>query len=131
MNALVIQAIDTSPLNRGLSGAAWVSRSGNVPITFDNGDVALFDDEGDGTYEVHFLFQSRGKLAIQHAKEAFRQMFTEHGAEFIFGLTPVELRHARIFNRLIGGKSAGLRSTRHGVCELFTLSNAMWKGTVQ
>jgi len=80
---------------------------------------------------VHFLFQSRGKLAIQHAKEALRQMFVDHGAELIFGLTPVELHHARLFNRLIGGKSAGLRTTSAGVCELFTLSNAMWKGTVQ
>jgi len=49
MHAQVIHAIDTSPLNRGLSGADWIARPGNIPVTFENGDVALFDDEGEGT----------------------------------------------------------------------------------
>jgi len=128
---LVIQAIDTSPLNRGLSGAAWVARSGNIPVTFDNGDVALFDDEGDGTYEVHFLFQSRGRQAIQHAKEAFRRMFTDHGAKLIFGLVPDHRRDVKLLARWAGGRSRGSRTTSNGVCELFVLSNAMWKGNVQ
>ncbi len=131
MNTHVIQAIDTSPLNRGLSGAAWVARPGNVPITFDNGDVALFDDEGDGTFEVHFLFESRGRQAIQHARESFRRMFTDHGAKLIFGLVPDFRRDVKLLARWAGGRSVGKRATSNGVCELFVLSNAMWKGTVQ
>jgi hypothetical protein len=59
-NHLIAEAIDTAPLNRGLKGADWLARPGNVPVTFDNGDIALFDYEGDGVYQVHFLFQSRG-----------------------------------------------------------------------
>lgn len=127
MNTHVIQAIDTSPLNRGLSGAAWVARPGNVPITFDNGDVALFDDEGDGTFEVHFLFESRGRQAIQHAQESFRRMFTDHGAKLIFGLVPDFRRDVKLLARWAGGRSVGKRATSNGVCELFVLSNAMWE----
>lgn len=131
MNIHVIQAIDTSPLNRGLSGAAWMARPGNVHITFDNGDVALFDDEGDGTFEVHFLFESRGRQAIQHAQESFRRMFVDHGAKLIFGLVPDFRRDVKLLARWAGGRSVGKRATSNGVCELFVLSNAMWKGTVQ
>lgn len=127
MNTHVIQAIDTSPLNRGLSGAAWMARPGNVPITFDNGDVALFDDEGDGTFEVHFLFKSRGRQAIQHAQESFRRMFVDHGAKLIFGLVPDFRRDVKLLARWAGGRSVGKRVTSNGVCELFVLSNAMWE----
>jgi len=131
MKSLVAQAIDKAPLNRGLSGAAWLVRQGNIPITFPNGDVALFDAEGDGIYEVHFLFESRGRTAIDHAREAFRQMFTKHGAELIFGLVPDFRRDVKLLARWAGGRSVGKRVTSNGVCELFVLSNAMWKGTVQ
>lgn len=108
-----------------------MARPGNVPITFDNGDVALFDDEGDGTFEVHFLFESRGRQAIQHAQESFRRMFTDHGAKLIFGLVPDFRRDVKLLARWAGGRSVGKRVTSNGVCELFVLSNAMWKGTVQ
>lgn len=129
MKSLVAQAIDKAPLNRGLSGAAWLARPENIPITFENGDVALFDAEGDGIYEVHFLFESRGQTAIEHARESFRQMFIEHGAELIFGLVPNFRRDVKLLARWAGGKSRGLRATSNGLCELFVLSNAMWKGT--
>lgn len=125
--ARIIEAIDTAPLNRGLKGADWVARPGNISVTFDNGDVALFDYEEAETYQVHFLFKSRGRKAIEHAKRAFEIMFTEHPCDLIFGLTPVILPHARLFNRWIGGKSVGFRDTPDGRCELFLLSKFMWK----
>lgn len=131
MNHHVAQAIDTAPLNRGLSGATWLSRPGNVPITFENGDIALFDDEGDRIYEVHFLFVSRGRQAIEHAKRAFEIMFTEHNAELIFGHVPDFRRDVKMLARWVGGKSQGLRQTADGPVELFVLSNAMWKGSIQ
>lgn len=127
MHAQIIHAIDQATLNRGLAGAAWIERAGNIPITFDNGDVALFDNEGDRTYEVHFLFESRGRLAIDHAREAFRQMFTEHHAKLIFGMVPDFRRDVKMLARWAGGKSAGKRNTSEGVCELFVLSHEMWK----
>jgi hypothetical protein len=130
MQSLVIQAIDQAPLNRGLSGAAWLASPGNVPIIFDNGDIALFDDAGDGSYEVHFLFESRGRTAINHARESFRRMFIDHGASLIFGMVPDFRRDVKLLARWAGGKSVGKRATVNGLCELFVLSNAMWKGSV-
>lgn len=124
---IVAEAIDAAPLNTGLRGIDWLASGDNIPITFDNGDIALFEHEGDGDYQVHFLFKG-GAQSIRNGREALRAMFTKHGAKLIFGLTPLHLRHARIFNRWIGGKSAGIRMTPEGPCELFVLSNSMWKG---
>lgn len=122
---IIIQAIDASPLNRGLSGRAWLNTPGNVPIVVGE-DVALFDDEHDSTYQVHFLFQSRGKGAVASARESFRQMFENYGAELIIGMVPANMRHAKMMARWAGGKMIGERNTPHGVCELFVLSKEMW-----
>jgi len=123
----IIAAINNSPLNRGLDGAAWLSNAGNIPITFDNGDIALFDDEGRGTYEVHILFKSKGREAIDNLKEAFRRMFTDHNAELIIGLVPDFRRDVKMVARWAGGKSGGKRQTSEGLCEIFVLSKLMWK----
>jgi len=130
MNQHVATAIDKAPLNRGLSGAVWLANEHNVPVVFDNGDIALFDYEDEGTYQVHFLFQSRGRQAVDHAKQSFDYMF-KHGASLIFGLVPDFRRDVKLLARWAGGKSAGMRQTPEGLCELFVLSNVMWKGTVQ
>lgn len=127
----VATAIDAAPLNCGLQGAAWLASEGNIPVTFENGDIALFDNEGDDNYEVHFLFVSRGREAINHARESFRVMFAEHGAKLIFGLVPDFRRDVKLLARWAGGKFAGRRDTSEGPCDLFVLSNSMWKGAVQ
>ncbi len=131
MHHPVALAIDKAPLNRGLSGAAWLANDRNVPIVFDNGDIALFDYEDEGVYQVHFLFESRGCQAIAHAKQAFDQLFINHNATLIFGLVPDFRRDVKLLARWAGGKSQGIRQTSEGPCELFVLSNAMWKGTIQ
>ena len=120
--------IDQSPYNRGVSGADWLSNPENIALVFENGDLALFENERDGSYEGHFMFVSRGKEAIANGKEALRVMFEEHGATLLFGLTPDHLKHAKLASRWIGFKSAGIRKTDHGDCELFVLSDTMWKG---
>lgn len=121
----IISAIDSSPLNRGLSGADWLANGRNVPIVMGD-DIALFDDEGDSVYQVHFLFTSRGKAAVASAKESFKQMFERYGADLIFGLVPNFRRDVKMLARWAGGKSVGLRETVHGPCELFVLSKEMW-----
>lgn len=125
-NEIIAEAIDQAPLNRGVSGADWLASEGNVPVTFDNGDIALFEHEGDQVFEGHLLFKSRGREAIEHAREAFRLMFTQHGAELLFGLVPQSRKDAKLVVRWTGAKSAGERQTAHGPCELFVLSNLMF-----
>lgn len=126
----VAEAIDEAALNHGVSGAAWLASEGNIPVTFDNGDIALFEHEGDDDYQVHFLFVARGREAINHARESFRVMFTDHGAKLIFGLVPDFRRDVKLLARWAGGKCAGIRMTPEGPCELYVLSNSMWKGAI-
>lgn len=108
-----------------LTGEAWLAGEGNVPIVMGN-DIALFDDEGDCAYQVHFLFASRGKAVVASAKESFKQMFERYGAELIFGLVPDFRRDVKMLARFSGGKYIGKRETADGVCELFVLSKEMW-----
>ena len=120
--------IDRSPLNRGASGADWVSREGNYSVVFRNGDTVLFEDAGDGVFTVHYLFEdAHGKQAMAQARIAFNQAFDDYGALALSGLTPVDNRAARIFNRWMGGKSLGIIETPFGPCEKFLLTRQMWK----
>lgn len=121
----IIQAIEASPLNRGLRGADWLATPGNIPIEIGD-NVALFDWCGDDTFEVHFLFVSRGRNAIIAAKESFRRMFADHAAQLIFGLVPAFRRDVKLLARWAGGKMVGVRNTSEGPCELFVLSKEMW-----
>lgn len=123
---IVARAIDTAPLNRGLKGADWLASKGNIPITFENGDVALFEDAGDGVFEAHFLLVSRGRKAIERVRETFRIMFERHGANLIFGMVPKFNDKMKLVARWAGAKSAGLRPTSEGPCELF-----IFRGTLQ
>jgi hypothetical protein len=121
----IINAIDASPLNRGLSGAAWIEHGGNVPIVMSD-DIALFDDEGDSIYQVHVLFVSRGRAAVASLREALRQMFENYGADLIFGLVPDFRREVKLLARWAGMKFVRTRETSEGLCELFVLSKEMW-----
>lgn len=123
----IIEAIETAPLNRGLKGADWLARPGNTALTFDNGDVVLFDDEGEGIYSIHVLFKGRGRTAINHAREAISQMFNGHGATLIMGMVPAFRRDVKLLARWTGMRLVGMRSTSNGPCELFVLSKAQWK----
>lgn len=124
-NQTIISAIDTAPLNRGLSGAAWLATPGNIAIEIGD-NVALFDAEGDGIYQIHVLFVSRGRLAIIAAKEAIRRMFADHGAALIFGMVPRFRRDVNFLARWVGMRPAGIRNTSEGPCELFVLPKEIW-----
>lgn len=130
---IIAEAIDTAPLNRGLKGDDWLASEGNVPVTFDNGDVVLFDNEGNGIYAIHVIFKGRGRTAIDHAREAIRIMFEKHDARLIIGLVPDFARNVKLLARWTGMRSAGHRWAGAGVgfpqtkYELFVLSKAQWK----
>jgi hypothetical protein len=121
----IIAAIDASPLNRGLSGSAWLATEGNVPVVIGD-DIALFDYEDTGIYQAHVLFVSRGRAAVASFRESFRQMFESYGADLIFGLVPDFRRDVKLFARWAGMKFIRTRETSEGPCELFVLSKEMW-----
>lgn len=127
MQSQVINAINNSPLNRGLDGCAWLSTPGNIAITFENGDIALFEPTYgsrdirsiENTYAVHILFESRGRQALDHLKEAFRQMIEDHGATILYGHVPDFRRDTKIMVRWAGCRSLGKVNTSEGLCETF------------
>lgn len=132
-NKIIAEAIDTAPLNRGLKGEDWLAFEGNVSVTTDDGDITLFDNQGDDVYAIHVLYQSRGRKAIERAKEAIATMFDEHGAKLIYGLVPVFRSDVKLLARWTGMRCAGLRLVPEGRggrmawCELFVISKFQWK----
>ena len=125
-NSDIIRAIDVSPMNRGLRGSDWLQTPGNIPISFDSGNLALFDHCQDHDYEMHLLFSVGKRQGIADVQSAYRQMFEKHGAQLLYGLIPNELPAVKLFMRWTGAKSAGIRDTSNGPCELFILSKEMW-----
>lgn len=72
------------------------------------GAASIFEWSAPGVWQAHSLFlpESRGRNGIETGKAMLAWMF-EHGARMVWGQTPIDNRAARMFNRLIGGKSDG------------------------
>lgn len=109
----IIHAIDHHPLQRGLKGIDWVSDPRNIAV-YEGDDLALFDYEGPGFYQGHFLFQSRGKEAVEVTKILCKRMFAETDAVLLMGLVPVKYRKAGVIARMAGFKLMGKQHTEHG-----------------
>lgn len=120
------QAIASSPFNRGLTAEEWLADPLHVLIE-RGGDFGLFEPEGEGLWNAHWLFRSRGRAALEAARDMFRELFDVRGAISVSGLTPIECRHGRMFNRWLGCRSQGIIETEHGPCEIFIMTAQMWK----
>lgn len=61
--------------------------------------------------EAHMQFdrEGRGKEALHAARAGLRYAFDALGAKVVFGRIPIEDRAARLFTRLIGLRSDGIR----------------------
>ena len=81
--------------NLDVDGDQWLATPGNVAIVLPNDDIAcsmMTRTRRRVLYQGHLLFKSRGREAIESAKECFRRMFCDHGAEVIYGLIPRDRR---------------------------------------
>ncbi|MES3048083.1 hypothetical protein [Sphingomonas faeni] len=89
----------------------------------------IFEWSMPGAVQMHTMSLpgTRGKVMMRDAKELLREMFVEHGAETIWGQAPLHNRQARMFNRLIGGRSCGF-GHHHvaGDVEYFRNNRADW-----
>lgn len=116
------RAIDSFPLNMGVTGAEWLNDPANTALVFPNGDIALFEESDGSIYEGHLLFESRGAKAIENARKAAKHMFECCRAKALYGLVPNDRRDVKFVLRRIGFHSVGLRQTEHGLCEHFCMS---------
>lgn len=83
---------------------------------------AIFEWSAPRVWQVHTLFSDgcRGKAAMTLGKHMIAWMQAEMAAQMIWGQTPLHNRAARMFNRLMGARSEGMRNHPvSGECELF------------
>jgi hypothetical protein len=80
---------------------------------------ALFVWRGPGIYEVHVMFEQRGRDVIRLSHRMLDYMRSNHGGKLFWAAVPIESRHVIMFTRLMGWKSQGLADLSHGTCELF------------
>lgn len=98
----------------------WVADDKNIVLR--KGDsFSLFQYDSPGVYTGHYFFSKgdRGKKAIVLGKQMLAEVFDEHGAKVVRGLTPLQNLPARWTARQLGFESFGVVSVVSGPCELF------------
>lgn len=122
----IARLIDESPMNRGLSGAAWIADQDNTPVVIGE-DVFLFEHCPKlNITEFHWLQTvSKGRLAITRTLQAFDAIFSTSDTLMIFGAVSNQRRDVKLMARWIGAKSVGFVKTEHGICEIFILTREM------
>lgn len=87
----------------------WLKDPTNIALENDRGDIALFEIGLKNIYSGHYYFKSRGRQAINAAKEFLDEIFnTCYNIQVIIGLTPITNLPARWLSRQVGFKSQGL-----------------------
>lgn len=72
------------------------------------GAASIFEWSAPGVWQGHSMFHPdrRGKDGIRSGRDMIRWMF-DHGAQIVWGQTPLDNRAALMFTRLIGGTPCG------------------------
>jgi len=99
----------------------WVKNTNNLMYEED-GSVGLLTYEYPGVYSGHWFFKVRGKEALDLAWRILNEVFTNHNAQAIRGLTKVSLPAARWAARRVGFKSYGFLTFPEGEHELFCMT---------
>jgi hypothetical protein len=108
---------------------AWVKDTRNVMFAVENGDIGLATFEYPGVYGVHWFFNhTKGRAAIRLAQDMLDELFTNYEAKTVRGLTPIDIKAARILAKYVGFKSYGLiecpetDGPNRGICELMLMT---------
>lgn len=115
----------------GLDVQDWLSFEGNVALTNEHDDIAMFERVAAVPSAVygHYFFWSRGKQARAVAKEFLKEIFTteEYGVETILGLTPVDHRGALWLNKQLGFKEVDQLDSVVGELKMVMLTKKEWE----
>jgi hypothetical protein len=108
---------------------AWVGDHNNVMYALPNGDIGLATFEYKGVYNVHWFFnQTRGRAALNLAVEMLDDLFKNYGAMVVRGITPADIKAARLLAKYVGLTSYGLIEVpeddgpNKGICELMLMT---------
>lgn len=103
----------------------WLADKKNIALVNDKGDVALLECLN-GIYTGHYFFFSRGRDAVEAAKDFLKEAFIVYDIKVIRGLTPVEKKGAWWLTKHLGFKDYGLVDTSFGTCHLSILTKEEW-----
>jgi hypothetical protein len=101
----------------------WVSKPENIVLQNNKGDLALFEIGVKKVYSGHYYFKSRGKQAIQSAKEFLDELFNScYNIIILMGLVPDEKKHVKWLSRQVGFKSYGKTNIDEKIYEMFIIT---------
>lgn len=103
----------------------WLANPTNIALENSHGDIALFEYglPQKKIYSGHYFFKSRGKQAIQVAREFLDEIFNScYNIHVVIGLVPIERKAARWITRRLGFTSYGIEEIRGKEYELFILT---------
>jgi hypothetical protein len=93
-----------------------ITTTGIVWLTDGNGALAAFEQVGDRAYNVHLMFESRGRAAVQAGRDMVE--YLRPYADEIWGLIPQANKAARWFARQMGAAHAyDVHDPAMGECE--------------
>ena len=108
----------------------WLAIPNNVALTNDRGDVALFERvvDQDNTVFGHYFFFSRGREALDTAKEMLEEIFLgPYDVTSIVGLTPLDNKGALWMNRQLGFGHEEEVMTEAGPARFVLLTKQEWE----
>lgn len=112
-----------------MSAEDWVNNPANIALVNDSGDVALFEIGFKNVYTGHYYFTSKGRKAIQVARQFIDELFnTCYNIEVILGLTPLTNLPARWLSRQVGFKSHGVVEGPKRHYEMFIITKREFNG---
>lgn len=101
----------------------WVSSPKNIAVVNSIGDMAIFEHSGNGLVNAHYYFKSRGRQAIQVARNFLNEIFNDpYEVQVVRGFTPLTNLGARWVSRQIGCTSHGVLEIDHKFYELFIIT---------
>jgi hypothetical protein len=92
-------------------------------VLLEGNGGAMFVWRGPGIFEVHVLFEQRGREVLDLSHRMLAHMRENYGARLFWASVPYDggkqSRKVRLFTRMMGWKSQGFANLAHGFCELF------------
>jgi hypothetical protein len=119
-------ALDFISENIGdIDPAKWLADPANIALENEHGDIALFEYGlvRHKIYSGHYYFKSRGKQALQSARDFLDELFNScYNISILIGLIPIKNKAARWITRRLGFTSYGIESIHDKEYELFILT---------
>lgn len=107
---------EDAPFVSALLGGDATEAMGRVTTLISDHGFFFLEPITPSVLEAHMAFspEGRGKEALHAARAGLRYCFTALDAFVVIGRIPVEDRPARLFTRMIGFRSAGIREHHAG-----------------